>query len=552
MPDQEAHLIPFKQLTYQRPDMAQVENLLRRARLRLRLAMNPDSAFSAFDDMQEVQKNYRMAAALARIRSGMPATASEYAAEAVFFDQADVQFDHQLQQFYAAMLSTRHRPALEGKYGRQLFRKADSFRSVFQPEVMHDLLREKELVHEYGKWLKLEPDPTLEDPDRLLRRQAHLALDAHLSGLSGQLDELFVQLVHCRKQLATKLGFASFSDLACRRLERFDYGREQLETVRSAVLRYIVPLTREVRHLQRRRLKVEHLAWYDLPCLLPESNQQLLMGDGELVSLVDDVLVKLCGQSPSVVRQMHDGGYLTVETGKPGQSGLLCTLLPQTFPHLVIPFTKTGRDAAMLLQTSGLACALTRCKEPLDILEYLPAPEIRLLAGHAMGYLAMPHLEPAFGTGHDDYVLLQLTEALLAMPQDCLVDEFEHKIYETGDLDAGQMNQLWQELERKYVPDLDYEQAPFFTSGRGWQAQPQLWQAPHSRINRVLAQLTALDLWRVSQSNPAAAWRHYDKLCTLGGSDETLGLLQQAGLASPFDPDSIKKAAYAVCDTLAL
>jgi M3 family oligoendopeptidase len=552
MPDQEAHLIPFKQLTYQRPDMAQVENQLRRARLRLRLAMNPDSAFSAFDDMQKVQKNYRMAAALARIRSGMPATASEYAAETAFFNQADAQFDHQLQQFYAALLSTRHRPALEGKYGRHLFRKADSFRSVFQPDVMHDLFREKELVNDYGEWLNLEPDQTLADPDRLLRRQAHLALDAHLNGLSGQLDELFVQLVHCRKQLAAKLGFAGFSDLAYRRLERFDYGREQLETVRSAVLRYIVPLTREVRHLQRRRLKVEHLAWYDLPCLLPESKQQLLMDDRELVSLADDVLVKLSGQSPSVVRQMRDGGYLTVETGKQARSGFACTLLPQAFPYLVMPFTKTGHDAAMLLQATGLAYALTRYKESQDILEYFPAPEIRLLAGHAMGYLAMTRLEPAFGTGHDDYILLQLTEALLAIPHDCLIDEFEHRIYEMDDVNAGQLNKLWQELERKYVPDLDYEQAPFFTSGRGWQAQPQLWQAPHSRINRVLAQLTALDLWRVSQSNPAAAWRHYDKLCTLGGSDATLGLLQQAGLASPFDPDSIKKVAYAVCDTLAL
>ncbi|MDW7656565.1 MAG: hypothetical protein SCM11_05245 [Bacillota bacterium] len=551
MPDQEEHLIPFKQLPYQRPDLTQVENQLRRARLHLRLAMNPESALSAFDDMQQVQKKYRMASALARIRAECPADAAEYAAEIDFFKQADPQFDHQLQQFYTALLSNRHRPAIENKHGRQLFRKADNFRSLFQPDVMQDLLQEKEIVDQYGQLLDLKPDQSLQDPDRLLRRQAHLAQDAHLSGLSGQLDDQFAQLILCRKQIAARLGFASFSDLAYRRLERFDYGREHLETVRSTVLRYIVPLTREVRHLQRRRLKVEHLAWYDLPCLLPEGKPQLQVDDGALIRLIDDILTKLSGQSPSVVRQMQDGGYLIFETEKSARNGYAFTVLPQALPHLVVPLDRSGRDAAMLLQAAGVAYAL-ECNVTQAILEYLPAPEIQLFTGYAMVYLAMPFLEPAFGTGHDDYVLLRLTEALLAMPYDCMVDDFEHRIYDKGDLSTDQLNKIWQELERLYIPDLDYEQAPYFTSGRGWQTEPHLWHAPHSRINRVLSQLTALDLWRVSRNNPAAAWRRYDKLCTLGGSDAMPGLLQQAGLASPFDPDTIKKAAYAVCDNLAL
>ena len=138
------------------------------------------------------------------------------------------------------------------------------------------------------------------------------------------------------------------------------------------------------------------------------------------------------------------------------------------------------------------------------------------------------------------------------MQFDCLVDDLEPRIYQKKDLTARERSALWQELEQLYLPDLDYEQAPCFTEGRGWQLQRQIWQAPHSQINRTLSLLNALDLWRVAQSNPSAAWRRYDRLLALGGSDTTPALLQQAGLSSPFDPDTIKKVAYAVCDRLAL
>ncbi len=68
-------MIDLAELTYQRPDLDQVENQLRRARLHLRLAMSASSALSAVRDMEQVTRQYRLAEALAKVgclRGGSP------------------------------------------------------------------------------------------------------------------------------------------------------------------------------------------------------------------------------------------------------------------------------------------------------------------------------------------------------------------------------------------------------------------------------------------------------------------------------------------------
>ena len=43
-----------------------------------------------------------------------------------------------------------------------------------------------------------------------------------------------------------------------------------------------------------------------------------------------------------------------------------------------------------------------------------------------------------------------------------------------------------------------------------------------------------------------AAWQNYLKLCRLGGTRSFLGLMQQAGIGSPFEEETVRTvAAYA-------
>jgi oligoendopeptidase F len=67
-----------------------------------------------------------------------------------------------------------------------------------------------------------------------------------------------------------------------------------------------------------------------------------------------------------------------------------------------------------------------------------------------------------------------------------------------------------------------------------------------------LADLTALELWRISLKNPARAQRHFLSLCQAGGSKSYMSLLTDENLPLPIDPDTLKRVAYAGCDALSL
>ncbi len=397
-------------------------------------------------------------------------------------------------------------------------------------------------------------DPLLYSPDRLLRRKAHLELDARLSGMQSEQDSAFEKLLDLRRQLAGKAGRVSFTSLAWQRLQRFDYQPAQLEELKAAVRRYIVPLTRQIRALQQQRLEVEHLAWYDLPCLLAEANQLPPVSDELLLAAGDAVLNELSGTKNNLLAQMAGLGYLEFSSLPVWQNELkIIPLQEPAQPYVAVSVIPASSKVENLLLAAGRTYAARCAQKKQQLFEYQqPAPEMELFFGLALNYLAMDYLKGLFGPSHDDYCLVQLTKALLEMPLACLVDDFENRIYERPQLTASQCNEIWQSLAAVYLPDYDYEQMPYFTSGRGWQAEPAIWLAPHSSINQLTARLMALELWRTGRQEPQKAWQIYNELCQQGGSGLTLTLISQAGLDSPLAVDTLKRIAYAVCDSLAL
>jgi oligoendopeptidase F len=145
-----------------------------------------------------------------------------------------------------------------------------------------------------------------------------------------------------------------------------------------------------------------------------------------------------------------------------------------------------------------------------------------------------------------------MTEAMLFIPYGCLVDEFQHRVYDQPDLPMGRRHAIWRELEQIYLPDLDYAGEPYYQEGCSWQKKEHIFAAPFYYIDYVIAQIAALELWQLARRSPAQAWQSYDALCGMGGRDTFCGLLNKAGLATPFDTGTIKKIAYAVADFLDL
>ncbi len=557
----------FDKLVYQRVGYEFIAAELRKARLHLRIAVNPAAAAQTVQDMQAALRLYATQSAIARIRHDCHTDDAFYSDEQAYYDQTDARVALLVQSFYSTMLNSRHRAELENRYGRLIFRKAENLKETVNAAVVEDLAEESRLestfdqlmssatVHFDEAFMTLaELEPHLESADRLTRQRAHSAREDWYQQHGDSLDRLFDQMVAIRHRISQKLKLRSFTELGYKRMERFDYGREHIDALRQAVVRYIVPLTREIRRLQRRRLGVDELNHYDLPCLNPAGNPQVMPELAAIPQMTAQILGDITRQQPSFFQRLIDGGYLDLQPRVNKSPGGYCSdIINAGMPFILMNAGGTADDISTLLHEAGHAYATLRSMENMTLMEYIePTMDVCEIHSTTMELFGYNHIKPFFGADAENYTLMHMTQALLFIPYGCLVDEFQHRIYDQPDMTAELRYRTWRELEKIYMPDVRYDEAPFLKKGGAWQMKAHIFVAPFYYIDYVLAQLVSLDLWRSSKTSPEKAWQCYDQLCGLGGRETFKNLLEMAGLASPFESGTIKRVAYAASSFLDL
>jgi M3 family oligoendopeptidase len=164
---------------------------------------------------------------------------------------------------------------------------------------------------------------------------------------------------------------------------------------------------------------------------------------------------------------------------------------------------------------------------------------------HSMSleYLAFPQMERFFGAGADRFRRKHLSDALLFLPYGVAVDHFQHMVYALPDVEPAERAEMWQRVERRYLPWRAYGDLTFPAEGRVWQQQRHIYSSPFYYIDYTLALCCALQFWVASRINPADALSRYVALCGRGGTMPFLGLVGSAGLKSPFEKGVLARAA---------
>ena len=127
------------------------------------------------------------------------------------------------------------------------------------------------------------------------------------------------------------------------------------------------------------------------------------------------------------------------------------------------------------------------------------------------------------------------------IPYACMVDEFQHIVYEKPEMTQAERKQVWKDLEKTYRPWLDFGGDPFFDEGGFWQKQGHIFWSPYYYIDYVLASVIAMQFKVWMDKDFDDAWRHYLELCKLSAKDFYENELAQVGLLSPFKDGTISK-----------
>ena len=567
MSDDQMKMPKFSEIEYKRPSVEQFRECAMSTRLKLMAARDADVVESSIMTFQREMSAFDTAFTICMIRHDLDTADPFWNEEMDFFDENYPVISDLSAGVYTALLHSEIRDELEERFGAMIFRKTQNQRDIVSSEVLEDLAEESSLENDYSQILS-EADivfkgrhqtlstmtPYLESTDREVRKKAHKAVSDYYAGQKEKFDEIYDNMVRIRTTIARKLGFSDFVELGYKRVERYDYDPQKVKEFRDNVVKYIVPITSEIRRLQKKRLDLDKLYYYDLPCLFVNGNPKPNIPMEEYFSVGSEMFGKMFDKRPSFFQVLGEHDFMDLFSRQNKATGGYCaSLLDYGIPYILMNANHTADDIATMVHESGHAYAALRSIDSSQFIECLsPTLEACEIHSTAMEYMTYPYMEMFFGEQADSYRQQHMTLAILFLPYGCLVDEFQHVVYSNPDMTPQERHAAWRELEKKYQPDIDYDGDPFFEPGGAWMKKEHIFTSPFYYIDYCLAQVCALQIWSISRKNRKKAMTIYEHLCAAGGTKTLIDLVESAGLESPFSLDVMKKLAYQVCDYLDL
>lgn len=549
----------FSEIKYERPDInvliAEYDALIERVR-------NAGGAKEQLDCVKAHEKLLSRTVTMSSyvyIRHSVDTTDEFYEKEQEFLDENFPLFEEKLQGLYAALLSSKFRPELEAALGKLFFLNMEIANKTFTPENIPLMQEEAKLATEYSKLLasaSMEFDGETvnltqlrkyeESKDRDVRRRAYAAEAAFFKANGEELDRIYDQLVRLRNQMAENMGYKNFIELGYYRMNRNCYDADMVAVYREQVVKDILPTVVRLKEKQAKRNGLSELMFYDNACMYPEGNPKPQAGFDEMLELGRKMYHQMSGETGEFIDYMIDN-ELFDPIAKPGkQPGGYCTYLPEyKLPFIFANFNGTSADVDVLTHEAGHAYQAYRARN-MEIQELsqatLEACEVHSMS---MEFFCYPFLDLFYGDDTDRAREAHLTDAVSFLPYGCMVDEFQHIIYEAPQLNPDERKAVWARLEEKYRPFLRFE-GDFFGEGMWFMRQGHIYKNPFYYIDYCLAQTAALQFWAWAQKDRKAAFAAYNALVEKAGTETFLELVTAAGLKNPFTPGCLEEVAKEV------
>ena len=479
-----------------------------------------------------------------------------YSAENDYYDQnmpAAEQFSTRLSQ---AVMDSRFQELALKELGETYFLNARLAQKAFSPEIAEDMAEENRLQSEYQKLIasaRIQFDgqtvnlsrltPFKESPDREVRQRAWEAESKFMEENGEKLDEIFDKLVKTRTRMAKKLGFNSFTEVAYCRLKRASYGRKETDAFCEQVRREIVPLATHLIKLQHDRNNIEDAMIWDRSLSFKEGNPCPQGTPEEIFEKGRKMYSELSPVTAEFIEFMLSNGLFDVLSRDGKASGGYCTSIPDfQAPFVFANFNGTAGDVEVLTHECGHALnSYISLRKVKYIEQEEPSYDIAEIHSMGMEFMTYPFMGLFFGDKKDKFIYQHLASAIIFLPYGCMVDRFQHIVYDNPELTPQERHKEWLKLEAAYRPDIDYGNISYFAKGGWWQRQLHLYMHPFYYIDYCLAQSAAFMLYNIMRENYEAGWEKYIALVNKGAELTYTQLLAEMGLDSPFEEGALRR-----------
>lgn len=546
----------FSEMPYSRPDMEALAAATTQTLEAMKAAPNAAGQIAAYDAYEKKMQTAGTMQQIAYIRHTINTKDEFYNAENDYMDEIGPKLQELTHRVNTALLESPYRAELERHYGALMFKNLEIAARSFSPAIVELMQEENKLVSEYqnlyasatvefdGKTMPLPLlGPYKQDPDRSVRKAAYEADAKFFDSHREELDTLYDKLVKVRDAQAKKMGLPNYIPLGYDRMGRNCYTAKDVAAFRDQIAEDMVPIVAKVKEAQRRRIGVEKLAFYDEPISFADGNAVPEGTPDEILAAGKKMYQELSPETAEFIDFMFENELFDVLSRDGKAPGGYCTeIADYKSPFIFSNFNATAGDVDVLTHEAGHAFEAYRAfKQELPSLLHSPTIEACECHSMSMEFLTAPWHHLFFGKQTDKYELGHCEDALVFIPYGCMVDEFQHKVYENPEMTPEQRNELWLSLEKKYRPWIDFDNLPFYSRGGGWQRQLHIYEVPLYYIDYCMAQTVAFQFWNLSRENYAEAWKRYMTFVDKAGTATFAELVESAGLKVPYHAGCIKE-----------
>lgn len=548
----------FPEMQYRRPDIDAMIALCKTAEEGIKNAPDAQTVLTIYRNLMQEQAHFYSMASLAYIRFTLNTKDDFYNTEKTFLDEQSPLLQGPAQAVDMALMNSPFRAELEEELGTLLFKNLEISVRSFREELVPLMQEANKLESAYQElyasgtveWEgETIPLPMLglykEAPDRATRKKAFEKEGGFFDAHREELDTIFDKLVKNRNAQARLLGHENYLQLGYDRLGRNCYGYNELKAFRKQIAEDLVPVVTMTKEDQKKRIGVDQIHLYDHDFLFADGNALPKGTPDDILAAGKKMYDEMNPETAEFIDFMYENQLLDVLSKEGKAPGGYCsTIEDYKAPFIFSNFNGTADDVDVLTHEAGHAFAAFRAfKNDLPLYAQSPTMEACEVHSMSMEFLTQDFHHLFFGENTAKYEYVHAANALSFIPYGCMVDEFQHIMYENENLTPDERNQVWLDLEKKYRPHLHQEDLPFYGRGSGWQFKLHIYLHPLYYIDYCMAQAVAFRFWTMSLKDPADAWKRYLAFVDLGGTVTFEEAVRAAGIPLPYDEGSMGEVA---------
>ena len=553
----------FAELKYSHLDYEKLREEFEEKLGRLKNAKGLKEYLDVFKEINVFRGHISSMKELCSIRHTINTVDEYYDKENQYWDETTPRLQKYEVEFGKILLRSPYR-----KYAgipESLYKTFENTLKSFDEAIIEDLQKENILISEYGKLkasARIEFEgkiynlasivPLMNDHDREVRKKATKAYTDFFAENEAKLDEIYDKLVHLRDGMAKKLGYENYIPLGYIRMNRLDYDRQMVKNYRDQVIKDIVPLSVELKKRQAQRIGVDKLEYHDTGYSFRSGNP---LPHGDLDELVDAALkmyTEMSQETGEFFKMMVDEELFDLPTRENKEMGGYCTgIYDYKVPFIFSNANGTAKDVDTLTHEAGHAFQAYCSFKNVDIPDLsFPTMEAAEIDSMSMEFFAHPWSELFFKEDADKYRYHHIESAINFLPYGCLVDHFQHEVYDNPEMTPQERKACFRRLEKIYKPDIDYRDYDIFERGGYFFMQGHIFQVPFYYIDYTLAQVCALQFFIRMLDKDEDFWKDYLHICSIGGTKSFVEIVKDAHLKVPFEEGCLKEVASRIKEEL--